>query len=280
MEYSSDNIAAARSLQFITYIFASTATFWLYDYACSLHEEWSFLLRSHWSKVKGLYIITRYAPFIVLITIIYLGFTPNETPGKCRMVSNICSGFSMLSAIGSEGFFILRTCTLWNNNRTLLTVMLVTVLAFVGASIGVTAATIAPAAYTTSTIPGITGCYRSSGSFQLFIPYLLLSAFELALMILTIVRAIQNWQMNSSHLYVVLVRHNIFYYICGFLFSVANILISLLLDYSYDDVLHVFQFMILAILATRMHLDLWQMNQHTHGSDALARIPVSDMAMA
>ncbi|KAG2357615.1 hypothetical protein BDR07DRAFT_1490498 [Suillus spraguei] len=276
MEYSSDDIAAARSLQFITYIFASTATFWLYDYACSLHEEWSFLLRSHWSKVKGLYIITRYAPFIVLITIIYLGFTQNETPDKCRMVSNICSGFSILSAIGSEGFFILRTCTLWNNNRTLLAVMLVAVFAFVGASIGVTAATIAPAAYTTSTIPRITGCYRSSGSFQLFIPYLLLSAFELALMILTIVRAMQSWQINSSHLYVVLVKHNIFYYICGF----SNILISLLLNYSYDDVLHVFQFMILAILATRMHLDLWQMNQNAYGSDAHAHIPVSDAAIA
>ncbi|KAG1844397.1 hypothetical protein C8R48DRAFT_735666 [Suillus tomentosus] len=54
------------------------ATFWIYDYACSLHEEWSFLLQSHWSKMKGLYIVTRYLPFILLITNLYMSFTPNE----------------------------------------------------------------------------------------------------------------------------------------------------------------------------------------------------------
>ncbi|KAG2069058.1 hypothetical protein BDR04DRAFT_725822 [Suillus decipiens] len=277
MEYSSDDISAARSLQFIAYIFASTATFWIYDYACSIHEEWSFLLRSDWSKVKVLYIVTRYAPFIILTTVLYLCFTPTENPNKCRMLSNICSGFIMVSAIGSEGFFILRTCALWNNNKILLAALLVAGLIIVGVSLGITFTT-APTAYATSTIQGITGCYWSSGSLQLFIPYLLLSAFQLGIMILTLVRAIQSWQINPSHLYSVLVKHNVFYYMCGFLFSVANIFVSVLLHYSYDDVLQVFQFMILAILATRMHLHLWQMNQQAHGSDAPARIRMSDMA--
>jgi hypothetical protein len=71
---------------------------------------------------------------------------------------------------------------------------------FVGASVGVSFATIAPATSTlshlplafydhwnilftfigaTSAIPGITGCYQSSTSFPLLIPILLLSVFEL-----------------------------------------------------------------------------------------------------
>ncbi|KAG1810923.1 uncharacterized protein BJ212DRAFT_576088 [Suillus subaureus] len=279
-DYSADDIAAATSLQFFTFIYVSITTFWTYDYVCSLHEEWRFLLDSHWTKVKGLYIVTRYLPFLLLATNMYLSFIPNETPSKCRVLDNICSGFGILSAVCSEGFFVLRTCALWNNNRILLAAVLVSVLTCVGVSIGITFTTTAPATYAISAIPGITGCYQSSTSLRIFIPFLLLSAFELGLMTLTLIRAIQHWRTTPSRLYVVLVKHNIFYYTCGFLFSVANIFTSLLLHYSYHAILHDFQFMILAILATRMHRHLWQMKRQTHGSDALMQVPMSDMSPA
>ncbi|KAG2139584.1 uncharacterized protein EDB93DRAFT_696502 [Suillus bovinus] len=277
-DYSADDIAAAMSLLFFQYIYISLTTFWTYDYACSLHEEWRFLLLSHWTKAKGLYIVTRYVPFLLLATNLYLSFIPNETPGKCRVLDNICSGFSMLLAVCSECFFILRTCALWSNNRILFAAILVTAFTFVGASIGVTFATTAPATYAISAIPGIAGCYQSSTSLQLFIPFLLLCAFELGLMTLTLIRAIQSWQQNRNRLYTVLVNHNIFYYTCGLLFSVANIFTSLLLHYSYHAILHDFQFIVLAILATRMHRHLWQMKHQTRGSDALMQIPMSDMS--
>ncbi|KAG2038803.1 hypothetical protein BDR03DRAFT_953617 [Suillus americanus] len=280
MDYSADDIAAATSLQFFAYIYVSITTFWTYDYVCSLHEEWRFLLVSHWTKVKGLYIVTRYVPFLLLATNLYLSFIPNETPGKFRVLDNINTGLGLLSAVCSEGFFVLRTCALWNNNRILLAAMLVTVPTFIGASIGIVFTTTAPAAYATSTIPGITGCYQSSTSFRLFIPFLLLAVFELGLMTLTLIRAIQSWRINPSRLYVVLVKHNIFYYTCGFLLSVVNIFTSLLLHYSYHAILHDFQYMILAILATRMHRHLWQMKRQTPGSDAFKQIPMSDVSPA
>lgn len=253
-------------------------TFWTYDYACSLDEEWKFLLVSHWTKVKGLYIVTRYVPFLLLVTNLYLTFIPNENSGECRALDNVCSGLGILSAVCSESFFILRTCALWNNNKILLAAMLVTFLTFVGAAIGVSFATTAPAIYAISAIPGITGCYQSSSSLQLFIPFLLLCAFELGLLTLTLIRAIQNWRITTSRLYIVLVNHNVLYYTCGLLFSVANIFTSLLLHYSYHAILHDFQFIVLAILATRMHRHLWQMKRQTHGSDALMQIPMSDMS--
>ncbi|KAG1794621.1 uncharacterized protein HD556DRAFT_1527049 [Suillus plorans] len=277
-DYSADDIAAATSLQFFQYIYISITTFWTYNYACSLHEEWRFLLVSHWTKAKGLYIATRYVPFLLLATNLYLSFIPNETPGKCRVLDNICSGLDILLGVCSECFFILRTCALWNNNRILLAAILVTAFTFLGASIGITFATTAPATYAISAIPGITGCYQSSSSLQLFIPFLLLCAFELGLMTLTLIRAIQSWRQNPSRLYIVLLNHNIFYYTCGLLFSVANIFTSLLLHYSYHAILHDFQFIILAILATRMHRHLWQMKRQSHGSDALMQIPMSDMS--
>jgi len=65
----------------------------------SYYSKWTFLLQSRWTKVKGLYIITRHAPFLLLLTVIYgvfsssthftgneltycasVCFTPNENP--------------------------------------------------------------------------------------------------------------------------------------------------------------------------------------------------------
>ncbi|KAG2114292.1 uncharacterized protein F5147DRAFT_758957 [Suillus discolor] len=141
--------------------------------------------------------------------------------------------------------------------------------------------TIVPAAYATSAIPGITGCYRSSTNYWLFILFLLSSVFELGLMIITLIRAIQSSRTNQSRLYVVLVNHNIFYYVCGFLFSVTTVFTLLLLQDTYQTILNGFQFTILATLATRMHLHLWQINQHPHGStSALVHIPMSDISFA
>ncbi|KAG1837098.1 hypothetical protein DFJ58DRAFT_816689, partial [Suillus subalutaceus] len=80
MEYSADDVTAARSLQLLAYLYASMATFWIYDYICSLYEEWTFLLRSRWTKVKALYIITRYVPFLIPIVNLYRAFIPVYIP--------------------------------------------------------------------------------------------------------------------------------------------------------------------------------------------------------
>ncbi|KAG1884029.1 hypothetical protein F4604DRAFT_233393 [Suillus subluteus] len=255
-------------------------TIWIYDYACSLDEEWTFLLQSRWSKIKGLYIVTRYLPSILLAANLYLNVTSNDSENSCKcwVLANIDSGVGVASVIFSECFFILRTYVLWNKNRILLAAMLSTFFSFIIASFSIAFITTVPPAYATSAILGIAGCYQSSTSFRLFIPFLLLSIFQLGLMMLTLIRAIQNWRINPSRLFVVLVKHNIFYYTCGFLFSMMNIFTSLLLQYAYHTMLYDFQVMILAILATRMHRHLWQINRHTHGSGALVHIPMSHMS--
>ncbi|KAG2130766.1 uncharacterized protein EDB93DRAFT_70126 [Suillus bovinus] len=262
-EYSLNDIAAGKSLQILAYIYTSMATFWAYEYFCSFQHEWTFLHRSRWTKVKCLYILTRYVPFLLLLVNLYTCFSPNENSGIC-----------------SQSFFVLRTCALWNNNRIVILTMLSLCLAFITASISIALVTTATAPFATSNIPGITGCYQVMSNIQLFIPFLFYFALALGLMALTLVRAIMSWRTTKSHLYVVLLKHNISYYACGLLFSVANIFTSLLLHYAYHAMLHDLQFIILAILATSMHRHLWQMDLHTHIPDPNARMTLSDMLPA
>ncbi|KAG0703282.1 hypothetical protein DFH29DRAFT_998577 [Suillus ampliporus] len=257
------------------------ATFWTYDYAFSLHEEWTFLLGSRWTKVKGLYIITRFMPFLVLATNLYLNFSPTENPNKCQTLINMDLSFGIISVTCSEVFFVLRTYALWNNNRFVLAAMLTGFFGVLVGSIGSSFTANATAPYAISSIQNITGC---SSSANLFIPFILLFGLELGLFSLTLIRAIQSWRTANGPMYAILVKHNIFYYACGLFFSAVNVLTSLLLEYQYRSMFQDLQVIILAILALRMHLQLQKIDEHMRGSDALVSsfecIPLSHISSA
>ncbi|KAG2152075.1 hypothetical protein BD769DRAFT_1402987 [Suillus cothurnatus] len=318
IKYTADDVAAAMSLQISSYIYTSMATFWVglyrckytrpllslfvqtYSYICSLHEEWTFLLRSRWTKVKCLYIIARYVPFFLFTSHLYMNFTPDEDPNKCLMLDTVCSCFSQLSVLCSESFFVLRTYALWNNNKIVLAALLAAFLTAGIASVGVffglsgsvpcthphlpiipiipLSLILSTIPVQTSPIPGITGCYQPSASIGFFVPYVLLSVLELGLISLTLVRALQTWRTANTHIFAVLLKHNIFYYACGLFCSVVNVLTSLLLHHAYKAMFQDFQFIILAILATNMHLHLWHMDQDLHGSDAFTLVPISEIS--
>ncbi|KAG2123066.1 hypothetical protein DEU56DRAFT_64879 [Suillus clintonianus] len=273
-QYSADDIAAASSLQISSYIFTSMATFWTYDYVCSLGDEWTFLYRSRWTKVKVLYILTRFVPFFLLIGHLYLNFSSDEEHNNCQMLNYICVCFAVISAVCSESIFVLRTYALWNNNKIVLAAMLSTFLVLAVGIVSVCFAANATSPAKVSAIPGITGCYQTSGSVELYVPFLLLFVLELGLLSLTLVRAVQSWRTANGPLYTILVKHNIFYYACGLFFSAVNVFTSLLLPYAYNHAFQDFQLIILAILATRMHLYLWNFDWHLHTTGALVLISV------
>ncbi|KAG0701907.1 hypothetical protein DFH29DRAFT_924431 [Suillus ampliporus] len=177
--------------------------------------ELTFLRESRWGKVKYLYVVARYVPFLLFIANLYLNDVPNENPEKCQFLNTICACFGLISVLCSECFFVLRTYALWNKNKIVLAVTLTAFIGVLAGSIGISFPNTTTAPFATSPIPGITGCYQSTGSNDLFIPFLLLLLFQLGLMSLTIIRAIQSWRSTRSHLYAVLVKHNVFYYGCG-----------------------------------------------------------------
>ncbi|KAG2123079.1 hypothetical protein DEU56DRAFT_65542 [Suillus clintonianus] len=247
-----------------------------YDYACSLYEEWTFLFRSRWTKVKGLYIITRHAPFVLLSTELVKFFTPD----KCLMSLKIHFCLGIISVICSEFFFVLRTYALWSNNRIVLAAVLTTFLAVTVASIVAGFITVGASRVivTTNAILGITDCYWSLAA---TIQFLLLFVFQLGLFCLTLIRVIQSWRTNNGPLYSILVKHNIFYYASGLFLTVLNFLISIMFANSaYRSLFESFEVTVLTILATRMHLHLWRMDRDAHGSDALGMICLSDMFSA
>ncbi|KAG2746816.1 hypothetical protein P692DRAFT_20954692 [Suillus brevipes Sb2] len=152
-----------------------------------------------------------------------VNFIPNENPEKCKILAIVFSVFGEISGGCSECFFVLRTCALWKHNRFVFIAILTCFIVFVIARAGTSFTAIAIASYETSAIPGITGCRNSA---DLFVPFFLLFMFELGLMSLTLIRAIQGWRMAHGRLYVVLVKNNILYYMCGLFLSGVNVFAS------------------------------------------------------
>ncbi|KAG2128051.1 uncharacterized protein EDB93DRAFT_179358 [Suillus bovinus] len=280
MDYSAEDIAAARILQYLAYICTALIAFWSYDYICSLHDEWTFLLRSRWTKVKCLYIIARYVPFFLIAADICLTLTPNEDPKTCKMFINIYSCFAVISLTCSECFFVLRTYALWSGNRIVLVAMLSTFFAIIVSFTAIWFRAVATSRYFSTSeisgIPGIVGCYRTSSNVKLYLPFILLFVFQLGLVSLTLIRAMRNWQSTRYSLYATLVKHNIFYYACGLRKSFVSMLIVIFPDSPYHSFLEDFEVFILSILATRMHLHLWHIDNNTH--DVFVSIPMSPIS--
>ncbi|KAG1791971.1 uncharacterized protein BJ212DRAFT_1592989 [Suillus subaureus] len=228
MEYSSDDIAAARSLQLAAY--CQNPLF----FALTQFSVDGYILVDIFTSIaleQGKRLVCCYA-------IPPLYHSHHESISNAECFTNINTGFCIVSVICSECFFIIRTYALWNKNKILLAAVLSAFcmqLARSWASQGATTARLVfGSSYHFSSLPGSNW----------------------------------TWRISPTRLYVVLVKHNIFYYTCGFLFSVTNIFASMHLHYSYHALLYDFQFMILAILATRMHLHLWVVNRHAHSSGA------------
>lgn len=279
--YSVDDVATAKELQFLAYTSASMTILWIYDYACSFHEELTFLLRSRWTKVKGLYVITRYLPFLILITYQHFDLALNENPNKCKIVISIYFCLSVISVACSEFLFLLRTYALWNNNGIVLAAMLSAFFVVAVASIIVDVVTVEVSHVAINTMQGIRGCYHTSSGVQFSTTFLLLFGFQLGIAFFTIIRAVQRWRAVNCPLYDVLVKHNIFYYTCGLLLSTISAITQMLLPKTaYPPVCKVFELYFLAILATRMHLFLWQTDRQTRDSDTLVHIPMSDVLPA
>ncbi|KAG1887382.1 hypothetical protein F4604DRAFT_1721731 [Suillus subluteus] len=116
-----------------------------------------------------------------------------------------------------------------------------------------------------SPIPKVASCYDSKQSRIIIVAYVLLVIIEIEILSFMLYH---SWKLYGAHgndipLVRVLVRHNMFYFACGLLFSTTVVVVVVTLPASYGDVASTFQIVIHGILATRMHRELYNTAHHT-----------------
>ncbi|KAG1847648.1 hypothetical protein DFJ58DRAFT_797256 [Suillus subalutaceus] len=227
----------------------------------ALWQEATFLAQANKNVAKFLYIGARYMPLLIAvpglicehISILYDIFSLTR---DCQSIGDLATAFGMIAAFCAESIFVLRTCAMWEVKHLLRQVMFVIV---AGITVtGLIMFTFVPGQYVF--VPDVPTCktLQVAKEQRLLVAFLALLTLELILVIFTAIRAVKNYRSTSRPLLTLLLTHHMFYYGCGFLFSIINVLCVALFEYEYAAVLFNPQIMMHAILTTRMHYRLWE----------------------
>lgn len=245
----------------------SLAVFWVYDCFLTLDQEVSLLHGTSWKKGAILYVMSRYTPVFLLCVRIYMNYLQNEDFVTCKSLHSIwyCAAAFCISC--AEGIFILRTYALWGHNKSILGLMLSTVLCLVIADVVMTTAISSHLEF--QVLGRSSGCFSlvSDGKMSGF-PWTLLVAFEFEIIVLTMIRVYRAYRERGCLLLDILLQHNIFYFGTGLTLSVANIVTIRCLSYNSSNMFGSFQIVMHTIIVTRMHLQFCSTSQVCDSSES------------
>ncbi|EIW86184.1 hypothetical protein CONPUDRAFT_161003 [Coniophora puteana RWD-64-598 SS2] len=273
MQASDWQVDAFRSYQTYNYVNAAVTTFWIYDYIITLDDEFVFLRNARLRKTKVIYVLTRLLPFASRAVTFQYTLSSNPAPETCTTLMNTFSALETLVVLFAEVLFALRTYALWRRNRVVLALLYG---GFIVATVGGIASSFLPIGppMTVLNLPrsSVTGCFVVTPGASLAVTFAFLIALELELVTLNVTRAVFSRRETRGRLLETLVRHNIFYYACGLVFSVANVLMAVSTNYGGVFMLDDLQVYIHAIMATRMHRMLWIDSEHERFEDSQTTI--------
>ncbi|OAX38273.1 hypothetical protein K503DRAFT_770643 [Rhizopogon vinicolor AM-OR11-026] len=242
-------LMALWSTQLNSYVFVAVAALWAYDIMLRFQEEVAFIHKAKWNIAKLLYVSARYMPG--LMTFFCIASTIVED-ADCQALVNVAAASGMIILSVAESIFLLRTCVMWLVKSYIRYVMLILMAVFL-----ISNSIIYLGQH--KMIPDVPEC-NEFGQPLLWSTILGYLVLELAFIILTVVRCTKNRGSTREPLLVLLLKHNIFYYSCGFLFTIVNVLCMLRfqVDHAYDMFFFPIQITMHTILATRMQYQLWE----------------------
>jgi len=98
-------------LQTQKYINAACVAIWVYEFIRSIGLEVSLVWKEAWNIPKGLYLLARYFPFVMLVLLNYY----NQT--DCVMYQKLLTWSVNISMCIAEVIFALRTWAVWDRTR-------------------------------------------------------------------------------------------------------------------------------------------------------------------
>ncbi|KAG2122790.1 hypothetical protein DEU56DRAFT_917683 [Suillus clintonianus] len=210
------------------------ACLWVYDLALTLDKEVAFILDAPWRRPKLIYLTCRYLPFASVVTDILRIVQPGLSVEACTtffIFGSCVGGFVLYCA---EALFMQRVWAVMGRrwivvccNVVLIVVPVVVTLTLYNSS----------SIILQSPIPKVASCYNSERARIIIVAYILLVIVEIEILSFMLYH---SWKLyreygNSMPLVRVLVRHNIFYFACGLLFSTVVVVVMLTLPAQYGD---------------------------------------------
>ncbi|KAF9466689.1 hypothetical protein BDZ94DRAFT_1305929 [Collybia nuda] len=205
------------------YVFAATLTVLTYDYLCTLEREVAHIWTRPWSFGTCLFLLNRYLPFVDTVMALRLTRAVT-TPEICRVQHIIFISILTGGILLSEVILMLRTYAIWNGNRLVLGILCG--LGFALCAVLVALLRVGEGTFQFEPVLEYRyGCNIQVGSGLTTLLYVMILFSETAIVILTMIKAIQDRPHRSSwvsRLY----KDGLLFYLYMLAITIANVVVS------------------------------------------------------
>ncbi|KAF7370141.1 hypothetical protein MSAN_00644400 [Mycena sanguinolenta] len=248
----------AWRLQLVKYFCAASLTLQGYDWLICLNREIDTIWLRPWRGVKVLYLVSRYIPFVHLGSALYYYVAPEPTMLMCQTLDAAATWFTAVGIIVSEAMLMMRTYAIFNCSKKILVFLLAMLAVLVGVAFPTLVVFLRSVQFGQPPTGTISGCYPVSGSEIIFVAFIAILLFETIIVALTVYSALKHYRRKSSPIIKVLYRDSLFFFLCIFSITLANVLVAALLPIDSAHLLNRLQASIHSIVSTRIIFHLRQ----------------------
>lgn len=233
----------------------ASACLFVYDHLTTLADEVELIWNSPWGAGNVLFLASRYIAYPEFILALYIElFGAAGSDGLCY-IAYVYVTWSIVACISvAESVLVLRTWAIWDGRRVVLLGLAVLLFAITSVNGWIVVE------YTKHTTvierPGIVGCVVTSTTHTIGIAWVLISAFELVILLMTAAKGIKHFMESSSTLMGSLYRDGMLYYLALFAVSLVNMIFIMSAEAEYIILLAELQRAFHSIFCCRIILHL------------------------
>ncbi|KAH7908509.1 hypothetical protein BJ138DRAFT_1128416 [Hygrophoropsis aurantiaca] len=267
------NSSIIAHLQIVKYVKVAGVAILSFNYTLTLEREVNLVWPGRWGIAQALFAVARYLPFASVAVDLIYSLSPQMSIHQCLYVYEAASWLNIFGVLAAEGqanrsnkFFmltlkcigllVLRTQALWNENKRILIVLMITYAILCIASF--VAIITGPLSYNFQPPPpqSMITCYQTSTNHVESTGYAALTLFEFVILACTVLHKFRHGtRANPGPLLTSLYRGNLIYVSCLFLTSIGNIIIFALPS-EWNQLLDTFQGVLHSVLSCRLLFDL------------------------
>jgi len=210
------------------YMFISAISTFVYDYILTLHLEIELIWFSQWSYTKVLFLVFRYMTFIEMALALHNQTFPNLSAGTCKATYPAQMWLMIFQAIIAEIILAIRTWAVWNRNKTVGILLVVSILASSALQFFLLNKFIQSLQYAPPLYQGSRGCSIVNADTTLWGNYAILTAIEAIFLVLMVTSAVRSFrESNRGRFSFIIHRDGIIFYVYLLFISAANMVVVL-----------------------------------------------------
>ncbi|KAF9441779.1 hypothetical protein P691DRAFT_765896 [Macrolepiota fuliginosa MF-IS2] len=211
------------------------------EWLLTFEMEVTLIWKAEWNVMKGIYIASRYLPFIGVPVALIVGLGEGFSAEGCMMLYKCVTWMSGIGQVTADLIFTLRTWVVWGRTRRMglcLVVCYIAIWVVILSAVGLYLRTLI---HVPSPVPQLIGCLVQNSSEFVTVIYAAGTTYYAIMLVLILIPGISVWKHRASArpsgIGRVVYGDGIKYYIFIFALSLLNLIVTLKLPEEYTTLL-------------------------------------------